>query len=101
MSDQPPPAVVPTPVEPSSCLNSIVKGTAIGGMLALSLVLFLSLSVKVILPGAVIGTGFHMVAGPTAIVIGQPNLQMKQIGRFCCHRRDTLLIRNEPGSWRH
>lgn len=33
-----------------------------------------------ILAGAVLGGGFHLIAGPTAIVIGQPNLRMQQIG---------------------
>lgn len=48
-------------------------------------------------PGAVLGGGFHMVAGPSAIVIGQPGrVRMQYIGAFvhscssltltpCCH----------------
>jgi hypothetical protein len=39
--------------------------------------------------GAVLGSGFHLVAGPTAIVIGQPNLQFQHVGELLL----ALLLR--------
>ena len=47
--------------------------------------------------GAVFGAGFHMVAGPSAIIIGQPHLRMQTVGtwRTCSLHDFPVWLRAE------